>query len=109
MKLKSSYFKKTKLTNANWYELYILGYPVFYGSSDYHRYYWFKIFGINIKFRRNEPLPGKSILANVYLIENDPDFNQGHSRSQTENSYKGFSVFMFGVAIFGVVCLIFNI
>ena len=35
--------------------------------------------------------------------------NQGHSRSQTENNYKGFSVFMFGVAIFGVVCLIFNI
>jgi hypothetical protein len=35
--------------------------------------------------------------------------NQGKSKSQTENSYKGFSVFMFGVAIFGVVCLIFNI
>ena len=35
--------------------------------------------------------------------------NQGHSRSQTENSYKGFGVFMIGVAIFGIICLIFNI
>jgi hypothetical protein len=39
----------------------------------------------------------------------ESQMNQGHYRQQTENSYKGFSVFMFGVAIFGVVCLIFNI
>jgi len=35
--------------------------------------------------------------------------NQGHSRTQTENSYKGFGVFIIRVVIFGVVCLIFNI
>jgi len=35
--------------------------------------------------------------------------NQGKSKSQTENSYKGFGVFIIGVVIFGVVCLIFNI
>ena len=50
-------------------------------------------------------------------MKNEPTLNefcehqesQGHSRSQTESSYKGFGMFMIGVAIFGIICLIFNI
>jgi len=34
--------------------------------------------------------------------------NQGKSKSQTENSYKGFGVFIIGMIIM-FICLIFNI
>ena len=55
-----------------------------------------------------------NILVNSYFNPTVEGFcysqeNQGKSKSQTENSYKCFGVFMFGIAIFGVVCLIFNI